>query len=54
MWDKLYKRDVLTDQDSNILLFDNNIRLGGDVIYLAMAALNCNSAVYVPKAMYHY
>lgn len=54
MWDKLYKREVLTDQGHNILLFDNNIRLGGDVIYLAMAALNCNSAVYVPKAMYHY
>lgn len=54
MWDKLYKREVLTDQNHNILLFDNNIRIGGDVIYLAMAALNCNSAVYVPKAMYHY
>lgn len=54
MWDKLYKRKVLTEKNGNMLLFDENIQLGGDVIYLAKAALNCKKAVYVPKGMYHY
>ena len=40
MWDKLYSRKVLTETNGDILLFDENIQLGGDVIYLAKAALN--------------
>lgn len=54
MWNKLYKREILTEANGNMLLFDENIQLGGDVIYLAKAALNCKNAIYVPKAFYHY
>lgn len=53
MWDKLYKRDILT-KDNNILLFDEQLKLGGDVLYLAQAAINAKSAVYIPRCMYHY
>lgn len=54
MWDKLYKREILTNTNGDIILFDENIRLGGDVIYLAKAALNCKNATYIPRGMYHY
>ena len=54
MWDKLYKRKVLTEANGDMLLFDEDIQLGGDVIYLAKAALNCKKAVYIPRGMYHY
>lgn len=54
MWDKLYRKEILTETDGNIMMFDEDIQLGGDVIYLAKAALKCKSAVYIPKAFYHY
>lgn len=53
MWDKLYRREILT-VNNEIMLFDENIRLGGDVIYLARAALNTQTAVYIDRNMYHY
>lgn len=53
MWDKLYKREILTE-NGNIMLFDESIRLGGDVIYLAKAALRAKNALYIDKCMYHY
>ena len=54
MWDKLYSRKVLTETNGEMLLFDENIQLGGDVIYLAKAALNCEKSIYIPRGMYHY
>ena len=54
MWDKLYSRKVLTEANGEMLLFDENIQLGGDVIYLAKAALNCEKSIYIPRGMYHY
>lgn len=54
MWDKLYKREVLCEPNGDMLLFEEDIHLGGDVIYLAKAALNCRKAVYIPRGMYHY
>lgn len=53
MWDKLYRRDVLT-KSGEMLLFDESLRLGGDVLYLAQAALRSKSAVFIPKSKYHY
>ena len=53
MWDKLYRREILT-VNNEIMLFDEKIRLGGDVIYLARAALNTKSAVYEEENKYHY
>lgn len=53
MWDKLYRREILTT-DNNILLFDEQLKLGGDVLYLAQASINSKTAVYIPKCMYHY
>lgn len=54
MWDKLYKREILKDKDGNWILFHEDLRLGGDVLYLAEVALNVKRAKYVDRAFYHY
>ena len=54
MWDKLYRREVLTDEDGKLLLFREDLVLGGDVLYLAQAALNSRNAVFLNKCFYHY
>jgi len=54
MWDKLYKRKLLKDVDCKFLMFDENLALGGDVVYLAKAALNVKRAKYIDCSVYHY
>lgn len=54
MWNKLYKREVLTDEHGNMIKFNEQLRLGGDVLYLAEAAVRTNRAKYIDKAFYHY
>lgn len=54
MWNKLYKREILKDKQGNWNLFCEDLRLGGDVLYLAEAALNVKRAKYVDRAFYHY
>ena len=54
LWNKLFKRETLLDSDKNLLMFDENLKLGGDVLYLANSLLNIEKAWYVDKAFYHY
>lgn len=54
MWDKLYRREILRDRYGNLLLFDETLQLGGDILYLAEVALNVKGAKYVDEAFYHY
>lgn len=54
MWDKLYKRETLLAPSGKLILFDSQLILGGDVLYLGKAALNVNKAVYINKPFYHY
>lgn len=54
MWNKLYKREILKDKFGKLLLFDEDLRLGGDVLYLAEAALNIKKGKYIDRAFYHY
>ncbi|MGN0327446.1 MAG: glycosyltransferase family 2 protein [Lachnospira sp.] len=54
MWDKLYKADLFRKENEECLLFDENLKLGGDVIMLAQLALRAEKAVYINKAFYHY
>lgn len=54
MWNKLYKKEILSNKYGEILLFDENIKLGGDVIYLAEAALKANRTRYIDRPFYHY
>lgn len=54
MWDKLYRRELFYDAEGNLMLFDEDLALGGDVLYLAKLVLNSTRAVYMDKAFYHY
>lgn len=54
MWNKLYKREILKDKFGELLLFHEDLRLGGDVLYLAEVALNVKKAKYIDRAFYHY
>lgn len=54
IWDKLYKREVIYNGKEGSILFDESIKLGGDVLYLAQCALNTSRAVYVDRTFYHY
>lgn len=54
IWNKLYKREILEHKDRSMILFDETLQLGGDVLYLAEAALNVKKAKYIDRAFYHY
>lgn len=54
MWNKLYKRHLLENRYGKLILFREDLSLGGDVLYLAEIALNVRKAKYVDRAFYHY
>ncbi len=54
MWNKLYRRDLFFDNEENLILFDEGLKLGGDVLYLARLVLNTKTAYYIERAFYHY
>lgn len=54
MWNKLYRRTILQDEKGNIRLFREDLKLGGDVIYLAEAALRAERSQYLDRPFYHY
>ncbi len=54
MWDKLYKREILCDKEGELIMFDENLKLGADVLYLAEVALNAQRSRYIDRAFYHY
>ncbi len=54
MWNKLYKRELFYDMYGRLMLFDEDLTLGGDVLYLAKLALNSMRAIYLDNGFYHY
>ena len=54
MWDKVYRREVFHDENGEIFMFDTNLILGGDIIYLAQLLTNCKTVSYVDRCFYHY
>lgn len=55
IWNKLYKREVIYSEDNNQpILFDENLKIGGDVLYVAEVLLKTKKAIYVDQAFYHY
>lgn len=53
MWDKIYKTELLNSEAGKVY-FDETLKLGGDVLFLAQMALNTKRAIYIDKAFYHY
>lgn len=54
MWDKLYKKECFYDENGQLFLFEETMRLGGDIIYLAQLVSRCKMATFVDLAGYHY
>lgn len=54
MWDKLYRRNLFFDSNNEKIFFDEELILGGDVLFLARMALNTHSATYIDAPVYHY
>ncbi len=54
MWNKLYKKEILRDINGKLLYFNENLSLGGDVVYLASASLNVKKVKYIDYPFYHY
>ncbi len=54
MWNKLYKRKLLYDDNYRLIKFDENLMLGGDIVYLAEILMNVDKAVYIDRPFYHY
>ena len=54
MWNKLYRRELFYDTNHILMTFDEDLMLGGDVLYLGKLAMNAKSAFYCREAFYHY
>lgn len=54
MWDKLYKKKCFYDENGQLLLFDEKMKIGGDIIYLAQLVSNGKTVVYTDRPFYHY
>lgn len=54
IWDKIYKKSILERQDGKSIVFDENIKLGADAIFLAEVSLNANRIKYIDRCFYHY
>lgn len=53
IWCKLYRRELLRVNERWIS-FDEDLRLGGDVLFALKAASQVQKAYYEPRAFYHY
>ncbi len=54
IWCKLFKKEVLRDDNGEWILFDEGLALGGDILFFAEAALRSYRFMYIPKSFYHY
>lgn len=54
IWCKLYRKEILYDKEGKPILFNQDLALGGDILYFAEIALNTHTAVYTPQPYYHY
>ena len=54
MWDKVYRRSLMYDENGEIIDFPGDLAIGGDVVYLARMAFNAKTAKYIDKPYYHY
>lgn len=54
IWNKLYRRELFYNKEGDLQLFDEDLALGGDVLYLGKLALKAKSASYIDEAFYHY
>jgi len=54
MWDKVYRRSLMYNENGEIIDFPVDLAIGGDVVYLARMAFNAQTGIYIDKPYYHY
>lgn len=54
MWNKLYRKECFFDENGDLILFDETMKNGGDIIYLAELVSNSRQVVFVDRPFYHY
>lgn len=54
LWDKVYRKEMFFDENGEMFLFDEKMKLGADITYLAQLGTNAKKVTYVDKAFYHY
>ena len=54
IWNKIYKRTVLNDQDGNLIKFDSSIKVAEDGLWLVSIAKNCEVSYFDSEPLYHY
>lgn len=53
LWCKLFDKNIFSGKDGKIV-FDEEQRLGGDILLFAHIAANCKKSYYVNQSFYHY
>lgn len=54
LWNKIFKKDLLLENNKKRIWFNEELRVGEDVLFFATVALKVKRAIYVDKGMYHY
>lgn len=55
LWSRLFKRDLIIDNDNNLRIeFEKQFDIGEDIIFLARVLLNSEKSLYVNDLLYHY
>ena len=54
LWDKVYRKEMFFDENGEMFLFDERMKLGADITYLAQLGTNAKTVTYVDRAFYHY
>lgn len=54
MWDKLYRKKCFFGKNGDMFLFDESMKIGGDIVYLAQLVSTAKKIVYTDRPFYHY
>lgn len=55
LWNKVFRRELLDRVFGNgEQIFDENLKIGEDVLAVALIGMNCKSAIYIATPFYHY
>lgn len=54
LWDKVYRRELFFDENGEMFRFDEDMKLGADILYLAQLGTNAKTVSYVDRPFYHY
>lgn len=54
VWNKMFRREVLLDEDGSFLPFPRNITVGEDSAWLCRALLRCGNVRCIDRELYHW